>query len=398
VKEGESEHTVELEHVLARLADGARQTLQADAAAVRLLDEEGTHLTVAAVSGLSAAFQQQEPVAVERSPLDEQVLSGRPMIVIDAHSDPRAVNLPGDCRSVLCVPLAHEGDPVGTLHVYAWASQRFGEEDIVSLMPLADLGAAAIAAARALSTLEALDASKAHFIRVATHELRSPVAVAQSLVRTVLKGYAGELIDQQSEVFSRISRRLDFLESLINDLLDLAAGKAPELTEACRAVAINASVGRAVLLLQPRAEEKGVALAHRACCEELVVWGSEEGLDRILVNLVGNAVKYTPAGGSVTVSLQRVQAADGPGEEVQVQVTDTGIGIPEEALGHLFEEFYRAPNVKALDEVGTGLGLAIVKDLVDRYRGRVEVQSTLGQGTTFTVTFPQLQPSECVLE
>ncbi len=389
---------MELEHVLARLADGARQTLQADAAAVRLLDEEGAHLTVAAVSGLPAAFQQQEPVAVERSPLDEHVLSGRPMIVVDAHSDPRAVNLPGDCRSALCVPLAHEGDPIGTLHVYGWAPQRFGEEDIASLVPLADLGAAAVAAARALNTLEALDASKAHFIRVATHELRSPVAVAQSLVRTVLKGYAGELIDQQSEIFSRISRRLDFLESLINDLLDLAAGKSPELAETCRATALNASVGRAVLLLQPRAEEKGVALTHRACCEELVVWGSEEGLDRILVNLVGNAVKYTPAGGSVTVSLQRVQAADGLAEEIQVQVADTGIGIPEEALPHLFEEFYRAPNAKALDEVGTGLGLAIVKDLVDRYRGRVEVQSTLGEGTTFTVTFPLLQPSECVLE
>jgi signal transduction histidine kinase len=170
------------------------------------------------------------------------------------------------------------------------------------------------------------------------------------------------------------------------------------LAETCRATGLNASVGRAVLLLQPRAEEKGVALTHRACCEELVVWGSEEGLERILVNLVGNAVKYTPAGGSVTVSLQRVQAADGLSEEIQVQVADTGIGIPEAALPHLFEEFYRAPNAKALDEVGTGLGLAIVKDLVDRYRGRVEVQSTLGQGTTFTVTFPLLQPSECVLE
>jgi signal transduction histidine kinase len=283
--------------------------------------------------------------------------------------------------------------------VYARAPQRFDEGDAELLMPLAHLGAAATAATWALAALETLEASKAHFIRVATHELRSPVTVAQSLVRTVLKGYAGELTDQQSEIFSRISHRLDFLESLVNDLLDLAAGKAPELTEECRAVTINASVGRAVLLLQPRAEEKDVALAHRVCCEELVVWGSEEGFDRIFVNLVGNAVKYTPAGGSVTVSLRRVGAADDAGEEeIQAQVTDTGIGIPKEALPHLFEEFYRAPNAKALDEVGTGLGLAIVKDLVDRYRGRVEVQSTLGQGTTFTVTFPMLQPSECVLE
>jgi signal transduction histidine kinase len=389
---------VELEQVLTHLADGARQTLQADAAAIRLLDERGTHLTMVAASGLPAGFRQQEPIAVEQSPLDREVLSGRPIIVADAHTDPRAANVPGDYRSVLCVPLMQEGNPIGTLHVYAIVPRRFGKGDVAALMPLVDLGAAAAAATRTLAALEALEASKAHFIRVATHELRSPITVAQSLARTVLKGYAGELTDQQSEIFNRISRRLDFLESLVNDLLDLAAGKAPELTETCRAVAINASVGRVVLLLQPRAEEKDVTLTHRVCCEELVVWGSEEGLDRIFVNLVGNAVKYTPTGGSVTVSLQRVRATDGPGEEVQVQVVDSGIGIPEKALPHLFEEFYRAPNAKALDEVGTGLGLAIVKDLVDRFRGRIGVQSTLGQGATFIVTFPLMQPAGCVLE
>ena len=387
---------MELEQVLARLADGARQTLQADAAAVRLLAEGGAHLTAAAASGLPATLGQREPIAVERSPLDREVLSGQAVIVADAHSDPRAVNLPGGYCSVLCVPLVHEGNPIGTLHVYATVPQRFGEEDAALLMPLADVGATAVAATHALTALEALEASKAHFIHVATHELRSPVAVAQSLVRGVLKGYAGELTDKQPEVFSRISRRLDFLEHLVNDLLDLAAGKTPELAEECRAVALNASVGRTVLLLQPRAEEKGVALTHRVCCEELVVWGSEEGLDRIFVNLVGNAVKYTPPGGSITVSLQQVRAADSPGEEIQVQVADTGIGIPEKALPHLFEEFYRAPNAKALDEVGTGLGLTIVKDLVDQYHGRIKVESSLGQGTTFTVTFPLLQPSECL--
>lgn len=389
---------MELEQVLVCLADGARQMLQADAAMVCLLDEEGAHLTVAAVSAppaagalaaaALAALRQREPVAVECSPLDEKALSGHPVIVANTHTDPQAVNVPGDYRSVLCVSLMDGSNPVGNLHVYATAPQRFGEEDVALLMPLADVGAVAVAATHALVALEALEASKAHFIHIATHELRSPVAVAQSLVRGVIKGYAGPLTDNQAELFSRINRRLDFLESLINDLLDLAAGRAPELAEEESAVAINSSVGRVVLLLQPRAEEKGVALTHRACCEELVVWGTEEGLDRIFVNLVGNAVKYTLPGGSVTVSLRRVRAADGPAEGIQVEVADTGIGIPEEALPHLFDEFYRAPNAKAFEEVGTGLGLTIVKDLVDQYGGRIELESTVGQGSTFTVTFP----------
>ena len=386
---------MELDQVLAHLADGTRQTLQADAVAVRLLDqdpdEENAYLTVAAISGLPAASSQQEPIAVEYSPLDAESLSGQPVVVADAHTDPRAANTPGDYRSVLCVPLMHEGNPLGTLHAYATMPQCFHEKDVALLTSLADLGATAVAATRALTALEELDAGKAHFIHVATHELRSPVAVAQSLVRGVLKGYAGELSDKQAEIFGRISRRLDFLESLVNDLLDLAAGKASELAEEETAVALNSSVGRGVLLLQPRAEEKGVDLVHRVCCEELVVWGTEEGLDRIFVNLVGNAVKYTPPGGNVVVALSRV------GDEIEVQVTDTGIGIPKEALPHLFEEFYRAPNARALNEVGTGLGLTIVKDLVDKYGGRIEVKSQIGQGSAFTVTFPLLHPAQCLL-
>jgi signal transduction histidine kinase len=318
------------------------------------------------------------------SPLDQEALSGRPAIVTDSQSDPRAANAPGDFCSILCVGLVHDGTPVGTLHAYAKIPQRFTDDDAARLMSLADLGAAAVIATRAAAALEALDASKGQFIRVATHELRSPVAVAQSLVRGVLQGYAGEMTEKQTDVFGRISRRLDFLESLVNDLLDLAAGKAPELAEDEEPTLLNAAVRRAVLLFQPRAEEKGVELVNQRCSDQLVVWGTEGGLDRVFTNLISNAVKYTPSGGSVTVAVRQV---DG---QAQVKVADTGIGIPENALPHLFEEFYRAPNAKASSEVGTGLGLSIVKDLVERYGGRIEVESEVEKGATFTVTLPVL--------
>jgi signal transduction histidine kinase len=360
--------------------------VQADAAAVYLLDEDGACLRMAATSGPPAAPGLREPVEVERCPLDREALAGQPVIVHDARSDPQALDAPGDYRSILCVPLAHKGEPCGTLHVCAGAAGRFSADDAARLAPLADLGAALIASAQALESLAALEAGKAHFIQVATHELRSPVGVAQSLVRGVLKGYAGALTAKQTDVFERINRRLDGLEGLINDLLDLAAGKAPQLAEREGPVLLNASVGRAVVLLQLRAEEKGLDVRLELCRDPLLVWGTEEGLDRIFVNLVSNALKYTPSGGSVTVTVRCLP------RQAQVEVADTGIGIPEEALAHLFVEFYRAPNAKKLDEAGTGLGLAIVKDLVERYKGRIEVQSAVGQGSAFTVTFPLLQP------
>ncbi len=378
---------MELDRILTRLADVARALTQADAAAVYLLEEDAARLTRAAFSGPSAAPGLREPIEVNTRSLDKEALAGRPVIVQDAHTDPQALNVPGDYRSILCIPLLHQTAPCGTLHVYAARPGQFGADDAARLAPLADLGAALIASARALESLTALEAGKARFIQVTTHELRSPVSVAQSLVRGVLKGYAGALTEKQADIFERISRRLDGLENLINDLLDLAAGKAPQLAEQEGPVLLNASVGRAVVLLQPRAEEKGLDLRLQPCREPLMVWGTEEGLDRILTNLVSNAVKYTPSG-SVTVTVRRLA------DQAQVTVTDTGIGIPEEALPHLFEEFYRAPNAKALNEVGTGLGLAIVKDLVERYKGRIEVNSAVGQGSTFTVTFPLLHLDE----
>jgi signal transduction histidine kinase len=103
--------------------------------------------------------------------------------------------------------------------------------------------------------------------------------------------------------------------------------------------------------------------------------------ERLVVNLLSNAVKYTKQGG-VTVSLGR------DGDRVRLDVADTGIGIPQDALPHLFQEFYRASNAKAVEESGTGLGLSIVKLLVERYGGQIAVASQEGKGTTFTVSLP----------
>jgi two-component system phosphate regulon sensor histidine kinase PhoR len=235
----------------------------------------------------------------------------------------------------------------------------------------------------ALRVMQNAEAERSRLARVTTHQLRSPITIAQSLLKNLVKGYAGPTTGQQQDVLARIANQLDAVSHLVDDYLDLAASKAPPLAGQEGPVAVNLSVARVVLVLQPRAEEKELTLRLRPCEDELVVWASEEGLDHIFHNLVENAVKYTPPGGQVTVSLARHD------DEAQITGTDTGIGIPEEVQEHLFEEFYRAPNARAADAVGTGLGLAIVRELVDRYGGHVTVHSPgLAQGTTFTVSLP----------
>jgi signal transduction histidine kinase len=369
------------------LAAAAAKALAAEAAAVLLLEEARDHLIVVAGHCVPQAFLEQGAIPLGESPLNREVLTVGVATVEDAAADPRGTCIPAGFLAALCVSLGPAQQPSGVLHVYDSRPRKYDSAEIELLQTLADLGAAAIQAAHKLADLERIEASKSQFIRVTTHELRSPITVAQSLVRNVLKGYAGPITDRQQDVFARISGQLDFLESLANDLLDLAASKAPQLAAEEGPVLVNASVGRAILFFQPRAEEKGVALTLRPWREELVVWATEDGLDRIFVNLVGNAVKYTPSGGEVVVSLGQKE------DEVQVMVADTGIGIPQEALTHLYEEFYRAPNARAVNAVGTGLGLAIVKELVDRYGGKIAVESALGKGTSFTVTFPLYRPT-----
>ncbi len=109
---------------------------------------------------------------------------------------------------------------------------------------------------------------------------------------------------------------------------------------------------------------------------------SSDALDRIFNNLLANAVKYTPNNGTVTVTLSQ---ADG---DARIVFEDTGIGIPEDAMVHLFEEFYRAPNAKEFEHEGTGLGLTIAKDLIARLGGWITVHSTVGEGTRFTISLP----------
>lgn len=366
------------------LTQSAALMLQAEAALVCLLDESGERLRVAAVYGLPAELLDRAPQEIKACPLDSQALAGVPIVVADAHSAPHPIlpQLPDKTlHAELCLPIIHENHPLGTLHLYSTLVGRFSDDDAARLVPLVGLGAACIAATRELERLKTLEANQAQFVRIVTHELRSPITVSQSLVRSVLKGYAGAMTEKQSEVFTRISRRLDFMESLVNDLLDLAAGKTPSLAEP-EPVALDASLKRVLVLLQPRAEDKNIKLTLQTERRPLIIQGTEEGLDRIFVNLIGNAIKYTPPGGSVTVSARAVEG------QAQVRVSDTGIGIPPEALPNLFREFYRAPNAKKMAEAGTGLGLVIVKDLVERFGGRISVESVEGQGTTFTVTFP----------
>jgi signal transduction histidine kinase len=280
--------------------------------------------------------------------------------------------------------MGKNNNPLGILRAYAGEPNRFTPDDENFLAAIAAQGSIAIENALAYESIENMDALKSAFIRTITHELRSPVSVTRSLLRTITAGYAGQVNEQQQDIIERAIRRVDFLQKLIDDLLDLAAGKINlKSYETAEPVALNDVLQRLAGRFGTPVKEKKQTLQwvdeSGGLC---MVMASAEALDRIFNNLLSNAVKYTPPEGKITVTLSR------DGETARIIVEDTGIGIPEDAMEHLFEEFYRAPNAKEFEQEGTGLGLTIVKDLVTRLGGLISVQSKPGAGTRFLISLP----------
>jgi len=381
--------TLDLPEVLNRLVQATAEAMGVSGASIGLLDATGTRVEIAAAYGLSDAYLNKGPILLDKEGfVHTRVLStGRPVIIQDEEyramlQYPEAMAAES-IRSALYVRLQAKNRTLGVVRVYSLRPNRFQEDDAHFLSAIAAQGAVAIENALAYQALKKLDLDKSQFVRSVTHELRSPVTGAQSLLRGVLKGYAGGLTDRQRDIMGRLNRRLDKLEALINDLLDLAAGRSDLKVEQSTPLPLMETLEHVIAYVEPQIKEKKQELIFNlpAGRPAPIVSATAEGLNRIFVNLVGNAVKYTPEGGAVSVLVQSYDL------QVKVVVKDTGIGIPADSLPKLFAEFYRAPNAKAF-ETGTGLGLVIVKELIESFGGRISVESVEGKGSTFTVHLP----------
>jgi two-component system sensor histidine kinase/response regulator len=234
--------------------------------------------------------------------------------------------------------------------------------------------------ARARDEAERLNEFKSSFLQIAAHELRSPVSGAQSLVRTLLHGLAGELKPQQLELLSRVEIRLDFMLHMINDILTLASSKSIEIDQPLEKIQIQPVIHKVIESFAEDAKNQQVTVKFAAPSKPITAMATKNGLDTVMGNLICNAIKYSKRGGTVEVEIHKEP------EHVKISVSDAGIGIPEEDIPHIGEEFFRAKNAHQAGITGTGLGMSIVRQFVDRFGGQIGVVSSVGKGTTFTVS------------
>jgi sulfhydrogenase subunit beta (sulfur reductase) len=228
--------------------------------------------------------------------------------------------------------------------------------------------------------LEELDKAKAAFIRLVSHELQSPAAAVQSYLQLILDGYIQP--DKQREIVAKAAARASEEITLIQDLLELGRLQGVKDRGRVIPVRLNEVLEQALESLRDQAAQKGLRLTVDVAPDVPPVLGVVGEFKSLWTNLISNAVKYTPAGGEVTVSLRT------DGKQAIGQVSDTGIGISPDARERLFTEFYRAENARASSLRGTGLGLAIVKRIVEEAGGQIWVESELGRGSSFTFVLP----------
>jgi signal transduction histidine kinase len=233
-----------------------------------------------------------------------------------------------------------------------------------------------------ITELRRLSELKTDFISMVSHELRTPLTSIKGFVKLVLVEDLGPLTAQQRECLAVADAEADRLTHLINDLLDVSRIDAGRMTFTWEVLHPNELVEQVMQTLHPQAVELNLHL-EAALPESLPpIRGDRQRIIQILTNLLGNAVKFTPAGGRV-----RVSAAVESGLLV-VRVADTGVGIPAHAMPRIFDRFYQVDGAGPRSRGGTGLGLAITRQLVELHGGRIWASSTLGEGATFTFTLP----------
>lgn len=310
-------------------------------------------------------------------------------------------------RSYVHVPLFSRGSMVGRLHVGSLQPRAYNETQAAFLMAAGEWLAMAIENAQlyeqvknyageleskvnertkelvaANERLLELDRLKSQFLSSVSHELRTPLTSIKGSVDNMIDGLTGPLSEKQLQYTKRIQANSERLVGFINDILDLSAIDAGKIELKKTEISLGGLAGEVAEGLKTMAEGKGISLRVESQPPLILAWADRTKIAQVMLNLLGNAVKFTPPGGSV-----QIEITENDNGWAQVSVTDTGVGIaPDQAL-HVFEEFYQVSHA-GVPTRGNGLGLTISKRLVELHGGKIWLSSEVGAGSTFSFTVP----------
>jgi signal transduction histidine kinase len=368
--------TLDLNILLNRIVDAATELTDAKAASILLYDQINAELHFEAATNMDEPLMRGLIVPVDASIAGWVVKNRQPLIIEDTDKETRHFDHVGQVvnvhtKSLIGVPLITKDKVIGALEVINKQVGTFSIEDQNLLTTLAAQAAVAIENSRLFL--------QSDLISELVHELRTPMASLSTAAHLLLRP---DLPDDQRQRIVEIIRdetfRISELASSFLDLARLESGRAqyhPELTD------IKELLLDCVDLMRVRAVERDLKVSVNIPKELPKVKLDRDKIKQVLINLISNAVKYNNTGGKLGLN------AKVDNNDILVEIWDTGAGIPSEYLPNLFQKFYRVPGSELI-ALGTGLGLAICKQIMDAHRGRIEVNSLVGEGTKFIVHLP----------
>ena len=368
---------LDLNTLLFRIVAAAADLCDAQEASILLYDALKGELHFEAATNMGNPLLRGLVVPVEGSVAGWIVTNRKPVIISDAQKDSRlfgsvgkAIKLSTD--SLLGVPLINKDKVVGVLEAINKRSGEFDKQDQELLAALGGQAAVAIENSRLFL--------QSDLIAELVHELRTPMGSLNTAVHLLSR--PGITPEQSAKIIGMISDETNRLSELTTSFLDLSRLESGRVQFKTEAVDVRKLLESCGLALAGRALERSISVQVEAAETLPAFQGDGDKIKQVILNLLSNAIKYNRPNG---LALMRAEEVDGG--EIRISVSDTGPGLNEEALSHMFERFYRAPGAEKI-ATGTGLGLAICKRIVDVHRGRIEVTSEVGKGTTFAVYLP----------
>jgi len=382
--------TLDYELTLDLTVEWAMRATGAKAGLIGVLAPENAGLALHALRGYPSEMDEfrREPWPLDRGIVGRVATTGMPNMVPDVQQDADYVGMIPSIRSQLTVPVAHENRVIGVIGLESDQVNGFDLEDLNFVVRLADHAAVSIVNAKLYEEVKRANQYKSEFVSMVAHELKLPMTSIKGYSDLIVKGAAGPVSDAQLQFLNVISSNVDRMNKLVSDLLDISRIETGRLKLELKPVAMQAVIEETLRTLRKHIEDKQQTLVVDVPDGLPEVMGDKSRLIQVLANLVSNAYKYTPAGGSITVEV-RPDGASTEGKQFLVcRVKDSGVGMSPEDLEKLGQKFFRAGDQRVRDVPGHGLGFSIAKNLVELQGGTMGIESELNKGSTFSFTVP----------